>query len=102
MGTETNSCTVITSSLSEWKISPLNGDGNTAKPQQQNSNKEWKISPLNGDGNRLLYFCECQTTRMEDKSPEWGRKRVENSSSLISEILRMEDKSPEWGRKPSL
>ncbi len=37
--------------------------------------REWKISPLNGDGNSIfICFGKPKIIRMEDKSPEWGRK----------------------------
>ena len=36
--------------------------------------------------------------RMEDKSPEWGRKQLLIFANQFS-YVRMEDKSPEWGRK---
>ena len=61
---------------------------------------EWKISPLNGDGNT---FCAAVNVspvpRMEDKSPEWGRKLNVRTCFHIGANHRMEDKSPEWGRK---
>ena len=86
--------------FNEWKISPLNGDGNSNLIFIKNFyHHEWKISPLNGDGNFTYNVPSLIHDGMEDKSPEWGRKLLSLVSVLVVVLVRMEDKSPEWGRK---
>ena len=49
--------------------------------------REWKISPLNGDGNSSTSLIDtAPLPGMEDKSPEWGRKHFKTEYSFVPVI----------------